>query len=150
MKKLVVLFFAVVAIISLISFATCEIGEEYEATKSGVYVKNQENLPFENMLEYGYATEISGVSKAEIKKYIKENEIVGEFFEVEKNKIDLNQFAKDFGLVVVERIVAGGTENIYCYCALLPYRIENRKSNLQIAIRGDNLTVATPIIMGSF
>lgn len=117
----------------------------------GVYATGEESEKiFDSCFNHGFACEIFGITPEIYYSYSQEGEVIGEFFSTNKENFNLVEFANVFGLIVVETSQVNEVYNIYAISALLPYRVAGHKSNVQIAISGDQITVASPIIMGSF
>lgn len=53
-------------------------------------------------------------------------------------------------MLLIKQTQVGTVRNIYGVSARLPYRVKGLESNVHIAISGQNVTVASPIIMGSY
>ncbi|MBQ7579249.1 MAG: hypothetical protein IJT25_01815 [Clostridia bacterium] len=152
MKKFVVIivFGLIIMVLFSLSFNINFESENSFNIKNGVYVKasNEKNASNENDL--GFVLEALGTSINGIKKYYKNEDIVGEFFEVEKSNFNLELLAQKLGLSVIKRTYINNTENIYCYSPVVPYGLEGLNSNIQISINNNSVIVATPIIYGSF
>lgn len=154
MKKLILLFFIVIIGFSYFSFNLTGLLGNVELTNKnniGVYASGDESKKiFDNCFAHGFVNEIFGITPEIFYSYSQDGEVLGEFFETDLNNFDLNVFAKKFGLIIVKTSQVGQTHNIYASSAMLPYKLNNENFNVQIAITGKRVTVASPIIMGSF
>ena len=84
------------------------------------------------------------------KKYSIEGEVVGECVILNVDKKELNKIGDKLGLIVLDRYEVEGKQIIEGFSAKLPYKIKDRRANVQIAIEEEQIVVATPIIYGSY
>ena len=98
----------------------------------------------------GFASEITGIDVRTYTKNGGEGEVIGEFFKANLTDFNIDEFLTRFGVLLIKQTQVGTVRNIYGVSARLPYRVKGLESNVHIAISGQNVTVASPIIMGSY
>lgn len=81
-------------------------------------------------------------------RYFRGNDIVGECVEV--NSLSLSDISRKLGLTVTNKYSSEGRTVIEGISSLCKFYVKGRKENVMIAITGDRITVASPIIYGSF
>lgn len=150
MKKIV--FVLIVLVFGLIISARFLPLKSYagaEVLNFGVYANDGDSNIFDGCFDHGFMCEICHVTP-EIYYSYQGGEVIGEFFETTLDNFNLNEFANRLGLVIYKTTYVGPSYNIYACSALVPYRQTRLDTNVQISVTGNNVVVATPIIMGSF
>ncbi|MCR5553181.1 MAG: hypothetical protein K6F08_00295 [bacterium] len=148
-KKIIIGFSVLIAISLTLSFKTLASPDNSQTI--GVYAKGQGlEKYFSGAINHGFSYEIFNVTPEIFYSYDKNGEILGEFFKTTLTNFNLKAFEKEYGLTIVEIKFIDSIYNIYAKSALLPYKISGKNFNVQIAINGEEVTVASPIIMGSF
>lgn len=153
MKKLVLVFGAFIVLFTYFSMNVRGLlaNSDIKDCNVGVYASGKDcKKVFDNCFSHGFANEIFGITPEIFYSYRGDGEILGEFFETKPENFNLNKFSQKFGLIVTHTSIIDGTKNIYAKSALLPYALEGEEFNVQISISNDLVTVASPIIMGSF
>jgi len=150
-KKIVVCV-SILLFASVVIFSTTELYEQsFEAKSFGVYARGEGiSHVFDNVFENGLSSEIFNITPEIFYSYNLGGEVLGEFFETDAQNFNLTAFAYRLGLVVEKTTQVGSIYNIYARSSMLPYRISGQNFNIQIAIDGERVKVASPIILGSF
>ena len=148
-KKIIIGFLILIAVSLALSFKT--LASPSNSQTIGVYAKGQGlEKYFSGAINHGFCYEVSSVTPEIYYSYDKDGEILGEFFKTTLTNFNLKAFEKEYGLTIVETKFIDSIYNIYAKSALLPYKISGKNFNVQIAINGENVIVASPIIMGSY
>lgn len=153
MKKLAVLLLVLVSTLTFLRFNGLGLVGAMDKTdlNVGVYATGKNNRAvFDKCFSHGFIDEIFGVTPEVFYSYDGGGKVVGEFFTADANKFNYQKFASEFGLIVTRTSQVDEVFNIYARSALLPYRVSGVDSNIQIAIDNNIVTVASPIIFGSF
>ena len=148
-KKIIVVFSVLIAVSLTLSFKT--LANPSNSQTIGVYASGQGlEKYFSGAINNGFSYEVFNVTPEIFYSYDKNGQILGEFFKTTLSNFNLKAFEKEYGLTIVETRFIDKIYNIYAKSALLPYKICGKCFNVQIAINGENVTVASPIIMGSY
>lgn len=84
------------------------------------------------------------------KNYKKGSQIVGECVTIDASLLNLNQICERLGINITKKYELGDRLIIEGYSPLLNYYIEGRQENVQLCLNDEELTIATPIIYGSY
>jgi len=84
------------------------------------------------------------------KKYMTGDKVVGECVEVDCKNVNINKIADKLGLMITNKYYVGEMVVIEGVSSKVNYALKNRRENIQIAIKGDKATIASPIIYGSY
>ena len=78
--------------------------------------------------------------------------VKGECVKLKAKEFDLEKFLSDYGAQVILTESFDGGKSYYAYSPKIRYResVCGERVNLQVAIRGQTVTVGSPIIYGSF
>lgn len=153
MKKIAVILFLGILVLTYFSFNCSGLLENVDKTNCvvGVYATGKDNdAYFDKCFKHGFVDEIFGVVPEIFYSVDNKNEVVGEFFKTSAENFDIQNFSNTFGLVVTKTSFVGEVYNIYARSALVPYKVNGYESNIQIAYSKGEVTVASPIIFGSY
>ena len=149
MKKLLICFCLAIVFMLYFGFNYYFYSQKDGITTSGVYVKEMAKTSAQET-DFGFIKQATFCGAENAKKYFNKGNVVGEFLEANPQTFNLDLFAQKMGLVVLSKTNLESSQNIYCYCALSPYKIKDKDFNMQISISKTKIIVATPIIFGSF
>lgn len=139
MKKIILIFLPLFIIVFAFLFSDFSLERFVEAS-------NEKNKT--SFLNLGFVKE--NYESNNYKKYTSDNIVVGECVCLNLKNFSLNQIANKLGLVVTKKYYVDELMIIEGVSAKLKYAINDRRENVQIAINGDNVVVASPIIYGSY
>lgn len=83
-------------------------------------------------------------------KYFNNKVVVGECIRLNFAKNKLNYICDKLGLNITNRYYVGKKYIVEGYSTTLPYFIEGKYENVQIAVEDDLMTIGSPIIYGSY
>lgn len=152
MRKLVILFVTAVLFGGVIWFNIGGLNarNNQAVCAVGVYANEKGVNAYSGGVNLGFASEITGIDVRTYTKNGGEGEVIGEFFKANLTNFNIDEFLARFGVLLTKQTQVGAVRNIYGMSARLPYRVKGLESNVHIAISGQNVTVASPIIMGSY
>ncbi|MBQ7467130.1 MAG: hypothetical protein IJS74_03565 [Clostridia bacterium] len=141
MRKFIIIFVSVVVLVFAIICADHSLSADFlKASVESYNAKEYHDLGF-------IAEEYNG----NIIKYNKNGVVVGECIKIKKNgAVSLNKICDSIGLVINKRYQVGEIEMIEGSSACIKYRAKDQQNNIQIAIDKDLITIASPIIYGSY
>ncbi len=102
---------------------------------------------------YLYSSSSNAVIKTvEVKEFAFISNVKGECVKLKAKDFDLENFLSGYGAQVVLTESFDGGKSFYAYSPKIRYRetVCGKRVNLQVAIRGQTVTVGSPIIYGSF
>lgn len=98
--------------------------------------------------DLGFVLEEKNPSGAVV--YERGGEIVGECIMLSAKRFSLAKIADKLGLFVTRRYNVQGALVVEGVSNKLKYTLSGRQANVQIAARGDTITIGNPIIYGSY
>jgi len=138
MKKIILMFCPLIIIVFAFIFSDFSLKEFFNGNNSVAL----------SSIDFGFVTEVQETEN--YKKYVKDNQIVGECFLLKLSKNKLNELITSMGLMITNKYYVNNTAMIEGVCAKSKFKIENRQANVQIAVSGDKVTIGFPIIYGSY
>lgn len=99
-------------------------------------------------IDFGFIME--GCEQKDYKKYYDGNILVGECVTLKANKNDLNKLCDKIGLMITNKYHVENILILEGVSARIPYFIEGRQENIQLAVKENEITIASPIIYGSY
>ena len=139
MKK--VLFLAIIIFVLIFCFSYSSFSlKELLVTKELCEVSSQIDLGF---IKEEYVNENYSI-------YSNGDEIVGEVVRLNINKNSLNKILEKIGFMVVKRYEVDGIKIIEGWASKIKFGLKGRQSNVQVAIKNQEIVIGSPIIYGSY
>ena len=139
MRKFIVVFLTI-----LIFIVALVVSNDTFSLKE-LFAKNVSNVNNQS-IDFGF---LSQMYDGKVLTYSMDGKIVGQGIEISGIE-NLNKICDLIGLKVNQRYMVDNIEMIEGFSAVSPYTLPESNNNIQISISGDVVTVASPIIYGSY
>jgi len=129
-----------------------KVAQKYKSQVS-FYVSSNPNIDKVEYIQNGSNGIVNVGSNIAQKIYNKLSSVVGISFTLQGTRNDFINICENLELTIVSKeIVSDGIISYLCYTKKIANRIlvDNEEINVQIAINKNNITVGTPVILGSY
>lgn len=133
------LLLVVFILIVIVGFGSISLTDTKDGNANLYVVGSNESFGYFDILE------VDGHSYKQIKK---DNHVIGEYLEINKDK--LNQLMYKLGVNIVNEYNIAGRKIVEGVSKALPYTNRNQNFNIQISICNDYVKVGTPALLDSF
>ena len=139
MKKFFILFSLIILLVFSFGFSKTTLCDLLNINKEESFLK-QQDLGFikEEYVSSDYLV------------YKDNNSIVGEAVKLKINKRNIDSIINKLGLMITNRYSVENFDVIEGFSAKIKYRLSGRQANIQLAIKGNEVVIGTPIIYGSY
>ena len=140
MKRFLIIMLFIIAIFCAFIFSTTSLESVFGIEKNNVKILKK--------IELGFVSEISESKSS--KKYTLDGNVVGECVTLDSDDESVFDIIEKLGLMVISRYNIEDFCIIEGYSAKVPYSLDNRQSNIQIAVKSSEIVIGSPLILGSY
>lgn len=118
--------------------------ESYKVKQTGIASDN-----VYASLDLGFVVEETSLI-TNFKNYLQDGVVVGECISVKGDINDINRICDKLGLNILKKYKVGDILMIEGVSPRIKYFLDDRQSNIQIAVNKNDITIGSPIIYGSY